>query len=667
MLAEQDKELSLKEEQMRKAKKEVATMRENLEKVAKELVGRNKERDAEIQRRQHQYEMEARRMGDELSSLIQDKRELTRVEIEQKDEILMLKAQLDKAQLTHAELVQEVSSGRNQLTLKEKADEINQREINDALQQLDAMKQENNNLHLMMERLNEQLRRASEDITRSQEQMNRLRDQITEQEDEMTQTHHDRAAFAAKLVRASEAATEETKRIVEEVDSFRVMAREAAIQHAPAESRDLEMELLREQNRERAEKTEQAAKAARHHGDEQAAVMLLTRLREDLVLAWEDLRVVRSDIADEISRYNDLHAQHLALKEAYIVDREHLATLTTNLNEANVAFSKLQKEKQAMHQALAKEDEWMQECMKMSAEREANQAALRQENAVLQDQLTRLKEVAGSAEIDQRLSAVRYENERLTAETWEARRRRSEAEDALVAAQDDLAQARRDIDLMRKSQALNQTDDASSRGRLIELETEVDVLKKINDELQAKLDRSKQREHAAEAENKQLRDERFELRHKLDDLQSRTTAAESSDGHRQRMIAQQLQDDQHSISHLRSSRDDADRRAIRLEEERAHLTGHLNHLKSETAALAQGMRDASVENDQLKQIAGITPARNRGGASPVSPTMSNPGGPGGAYPRPSSPYDKALSQQDEALRDIQNRVSSLVNAMAWGR
>ena len=498
-VAECRKEIALKDEQVKKAKKEVARMTTTLEKVAKELVSRNKERDADILRRQQQYELDARRAGDELASLVQEKRDLTKNELQQKEELLLLKAQWDKAQTYTAELAQEIAGLNVRLEAKDEAERICMREAADAVEQLELLKSENNDLHAMNDRLNEQLAAAQEAAARAEERADRLHDDAVDTDDGMAALQRERAAYASKVVRMGEAAGAETERLVEEVDRFRLLVREAAIQHAPTEARDVEMELLREQGREAEQQQQQRKRALApvQHGDEHAALALLQRLRDDLVMAWEDLRVVKSDVVDEIQRFNDLNAQHLALKEAYVVDREHLATLTTNLNEANAAYAKVTKERGILQDSLKEHDERMQEWVALSNDRDEHQAQLIRDNKNLKEDLDRTRQQTGASlqeklELERLVHTVREENERLARLEYDARAQRNDYEGLVVS-------LREEVKVLQRSGGGGGGEEGGEGGGgeagvlLREAETEKAVLQARVKELQARVEDAKKK------------------------------------------------------------------------------------------------------------------------------------------------------------------------------
>ena len=497
-VAECEKELSLKDAQVKKAKREVADATGNLEKVANQLISRSKERDGEILRRQHQYEADARRASDEMQALTLEKTQLVRDELHQKEENLLLKGQWDKAQTVIAELQQEIQSLTARLEAKGEAENITSREVGDALQQLEGMKQENNTLHGMNDRLNEQLRMAQEEAARSDEQTARLRDEACEAEEGFAGMQRERAAHTAKVLRLVEATMEETSRLVGEVDAFRMVVREAALQHAPEEARDMEMEILREQGREADlhAKRQQQGGSLVPHGDEAAVATLLARLREDIVIGWEDLRVVKSDVKDEISRFNDLNAQYLALKEAYVVDREHLATLTANLNEANTAYAKVQKEKGLMQESLREHDDRMKEFVSLSNDRDDNQARLLRENGTLKEQLQAVHDAERSktetrAEWDRNELHLREELDRVTKMEFDQRKEKVELEDIVMSLREDLRRAQRDLDSSRRTQDSSATDSGETQARLAEAAATNDALRTQLTELQIRVEKLK--------------------------------------------------------------------------------------------------------------------------------------------------------------------------------
>eukprot|EP01061_Rhynchopus_euleeides_P010188 TRINITY_DN19581_c0_g1_i2.p1 TRINITY_DN19581_c0_g1~~TRINITY_DN19581_c0_g1_i2.p1 ORF type:complete len:840 (+),score=393.34 TRINITY_DN19581_c0_g1_i2:233-2521(+) len=679
-ITECEKQLALKDEQVKKAKKEVARATGNLEKVAQELVSRHKDRDTEIMRRQQQYETDARRATDELASLVQEKKDLTRSELQLKEEILLLKVQWDKAQTTNAELMQDISTLTARLDAKGESENITAREINDALQQLDAMKQENNGLHTMNDRLNEQLRMAQEEVVRVSEQASRLRDEAAEIEDNIAHAQRERASAASKVLRMVEATAEETVRLVEEVDAFRMIVREAAIQHAPEEARDMEMELLREQARE-AELQTKRNRALVQNGDEHAVLTLSTRLREDIVLAWEDLRVVKSDVKDEISRFNDINAQHIALKEAYVVDREHLATLTSNLNEANSAYAKVQKEKAAMQDSLKEHDNRMQEFVALAHERDDNQAKLLRENKALKEEVLDLRgaeqgSVTERVQWERRELGLREDIDRLTKLELDSRQQKAELEGLLLSLRDELSRVTAELDEARRRQDNTHTESSDAAARLHEAETSADVLKNRAADLQTRLDSMKAKEDAAESENRTLRDENFQLRHSVEDLRAKMREVESSAMHvssSQDTLTQQLRNQRGVNDLLKQTRDEADMKVMQLEEEKRVLTATVQDLKKETQALWHSMREASAENDQYRDALQIS----RMSHPAISPTPSHrtvrhpspsPGHPGHAshtahtIPPGLAAHDN--THVDDALRSIEERVSRLFATMA---
>eukprot|EP00755_Sulcionema_specki_P015804 Sspe_Gene.9898::Locus_3327_Transcript_1_1_Confidence_1.000_Length_2872::g.9898::m.9898 len=701
LLVEREKELSLKDDQIVQAKKEVAMMRENLEKVAKELVARNKERDMAAMRKSKATEMDNRRISNELAALVEEKKEWTKHEFQLKEEILVVKSHWDKAQATNQELIQEIAGLNARLQAKEEEGRLNQAEVGDLVYQIEILRKENDTIHNTRDRLDNQLRKMHEETHRCEEQMSRMRDRLAEAEDDLTAMQSDRASFSAKVVRAVEAALEEAHRMSDEVDGFSIILREAALVHAPQEQRDEELQLQRKQLQEREAMRREIPPVK--HGDEYAAVSLLARLRDELVIAWEDLRVVRSDMKDELSRFDELQLQHAALKEAYVVDREHLASLTTNLNEANAAYAQLQKEKAALEESFKENDAFMVEAVRLSKERDDKRAQLLNEVQQLQDAAAEKDEEVRQArealeEAEKRLHAVRKENERLSNELWECKTQRGDVDDQLARSKDDASRLQVELEALKRHQGSLQQELAEAKARFHKGDSEAEFQKRQVAEVQQQLEILRKQELELEKENKSLRDENYVLSKQLGEIQARLRQIEhatTAHGSESQILVAQLEDTRDKNEKLRQSRDAADQRATLLEDEKHHLTSTVERLNNEVQALWHSVREATKENVRYKELlhergvstsvpqapqpspSPLTQAgsilRNvspgtRGARSPATPSFSlSPGGPGAVGPT-------GLPQNQETrLRDIEERVSELLSSRIlpemeqWGK
>ena len=641
-----------KDEQMKNAKKEVAMLRESLEKVAKELVNRSKDRDGEIMRRQQQHELDARRMADELQSLIADKKELSRIELQQREEIIVFRDKFEKAKITNAELAQEIGSLQERLTAKEENDNIYQREIDDTMEQMELLKQENNSLHSQTDRTNEKCRLLQEEIQRLEENMGRVRNNVAEGEEELTAFHRDRATFASKMRGGIESAVEETRRLVQEVDDFRMQVRESVIMHAPEEARDVEMELLREQQRER--DNHQRATAPLPNGDEHSSITLVGRLREDLIISWEDLRVIRSDVKDEVSRMMDLYNQHHALKDAYVVDREHLATLTINLNEANAAFSKLQKEKQILQDALRDQDSWMKDAVKTTNESNIAREQLISENDRIKTELNRIEDQGTDVDnLERSLIAVRTENERLHKDLVLSKHEKSDIEDVAAEDRQKLARMRNEFESMKIASQSSCEGEKMLRDEVFRASSDRDLYKEQTRKCQNELQEFK---HASESENRQLRDELFDLK------RLNTSSAEKLAEYERRFeklgtdseaLERQLRSQRGVQEDLMITRDEADQKVVFLEEEKAQLNNTVSHLKRGVEAMWSSMKEAKSDDSRQLPVGSSTPRDQ----SPLTRMQHSP-----AITPVRGISHRAHSTQEDDLKDIEDRVLNLLGA-----
>eukprot|EP01063_Lacrimia_lanifica_P017454 TRINITY_DN2453_c3_g1_i1.p1 TRINITY_DN2453_c3_g1~~TRINITY_DN2453_c3_g1_i1.p1 ORF type:complete len:906 (+),score=443.96 TRINITY_DN2453_c3_g1_i1:78-2720(+) len=674
LMAELEKQLKLKDEQVKKAKKEVQRMTESLEKVAKELVARNKERDEELLRRQHQASLDAKRSSGELASLMQEKREMVRSEVRLKEEVLLLKAQWDKAQTAKAELQEDINGLQAKLEAREEAEGITGRELADTLAQLEAMKQENNRLHAMVDRLNEQLHASAEGSQLSEEALSKLKNEVLEQETKLAHCERDRAAFAAKMVRLTEATAGEAQRMLNEVDDFRVAVREAAVQHAPLEARDVEMELLREQVRERERHAKVPPAAPLHHGDEHACVALVNRLRDDLVVSWEDLRVLRSDVGDEQARFGDLHMQHAALKDAYIVDREHVATLTTNLNEANAAYAVLQVEKQKLQETLACHEQLINECADIGKERDAQQMKILRENDALKEELGVHRKTRDAA--DDAVAAARAQVEDAEAGVAQAKLAQNAAEDAkkdLEAAVHELTKEARklkqELAEEKEARAAVQQKGDDRVSALHRAETDAEVVKRqLRDKAQA-MDDLHEKARCAETENKALQDENYRLRDTVKGFEARLGQIEEAgqrDAPTSQLLSTELHGQLRANQQLRGLQDEADAKIQGLELEKRQLGATVSELKKEVQVLWRGMQESNTENHHYREALRTLPPqsvsapRDRRAASPAAtPVSMGYSGRAGAH---ATPGGEQRYSQEEALRSVEERVMSLLSS-----
>eukprot|EP01062_Namystynia_karyoxenos_P002790 TRINITY_DN10989_c0_g1_i2.p1 TRINITY_DN10989_c0_g1~~TRINITY_DN10989_c0_g1_i2.p1 ORF type:complete len:949 (+),score=393.55 TRINITY_DN10989_c0_g1_i2:85-2931(+) len=629
-LAEAEREAAEKDRLCRQAQQETSAMREHLERVARELVSRNRAGEEEVRRRVQDWNEERNRLMTELAAVVEDKRDWHAQELRLKEEILVLKAHWDKAQAHGEEQAMALSAAEARVKVLEEEGRLAAQEIRDLTEQVATVRGECDQLHEARARIDKELRRAGEELAHSDEQLRALRDELQETSDDVTAAQRDRNAFAAKMTRSTEGAREELRALVSVVDGFR----EAVFEHMAAEQRAAEPP----QRAELAE-TERAAAEAwaapGPQGEELAAAALSARLRDELAVAGEDLRLVRADVADELARARDLARQHRALQDAYVVDREHLESLTTSLNEANAAYARLTAEKQVLEEGYAKHDAAMAEAVRLSQERDEQRERLLGEVRELREALSSKGHTDDSLqqllqEQEQRLQAARDEAGRLAGDCADLRRAKAEAGERMGELEAELRRAEAQgaalrADLKRAEEARD-----AALARAARAEGDSKFQEQHSGGAQREVGALRGQLRAAEDENRQMRDELARLCASAQRLQTRCRdleGAHRSTTAQQEQAEQWLESARVTADAMREARDGADRRTAELEASESRLQRTVGELRREADTLWHALETAQVECDARARAMADT--RERSPRAPPSPEPVRSLSPGG--------------------------------------
>eukprot|EP00756_Hemistasia_phaeocysticola_P033549 Hpha_TRINITY_DN16472_c0_g1::TRINITY_DN16472_c0_g1_i1::g.160598::m.160598 len=430
-----EREVTEKEMEMREAKKEVALMREHLESVARELVERQPEQDRERQKAEAQLEA-AKRSNEELV-----------------EEILGLGQ--------HAKgLEEQLLTARRELTVvKEEAANLREelRRVNDASGQVER-----------------EIRAKAANLSSCSEALREAREDAEDKARDLAMALSERASFAASVLRAVETVAEAVRRLWEETEGCRsALHQRLALSLRPDEARG-EVDLRRVEVLERARRRQIA-----HQGgsDERVTSGLLMQVADELSTVWEDTRVVRSDLEELLRSHIEMKRQVESAERSYMEGRERVESLTLSLEQANETCVRLASEKRELEEAHSRHDEWMQEAVRISRQRDVHRDAL---VAELED----LRRAVDGAEM--RRDMAQRSNEDLERRLGEAERRRVQTGADLVAERERAAHGADELGRLR-------SENAQLRARCSEFARE-------RDSLRARLEELDRRGHSRDAE-----------------------------------------------------------------------------------------------------------------------------------------------------------------------
>eukprot|EP01062_Namystynia_karyoxenos_P052164 TRINITY_DN4150_c0_g1_i1.p1 TRINITY_DN4150_c0_g1~~TRINITY_DN4150_c0_g1_i1.p1 ORF type:complete len:859 (+),score=348.46 TRINITY_DN4150_c0_g1_i1:94-2577(+) len=664
VVAVKEQEVAVREQQMREAKQEVAAMREHLERAAKELISRDRDAAAAAQRSTAVREEEGHRLKAELAALEEGDRQ-------RRGELSAMQQRCEEAQQHNQELVRELVALSHRVKLAESEADTLRDELTDMTAQRDAAAGCARDEGVARGSAEREARRLSEVCTDLDQQLRRCRDELEDRVRELGKCQGERAAFAARTVRAAEAAGEELRRLCDEADCCRSALRERIIAGLPPPQRQAEEELRVSDERERASRRLRAAgvagEAQRQGGDEQAVSALLARQRDDLTAAWEDLRVIRADVSDEMARSAELARQHRALQEAYVVERDHLGSLTRSLEQANASCAKLAEEKRALEESHMRNDQWMHEAVGISRQRDAHRDAMLGELDELRQQIAQ-RDRAREAMLSE-MEGLRLQLSQRDRACDELRARVAEHQIHLEQVSVEHERSTRELAMLRGE--LSRCEEELRYNQATGLRDRSAAAEAVSGELRAERRQRADAEAALERltrEHEQLRQREERLQHDLAQRDTRARAAEGSwsgelDSCRERLRQAEAESARYAVecAALRDEKAEMERVSEAVQGRMQELQQEQRRYLEQQSALMEHMRAAQaaagsgspwrIGRDQGQHRSDATAAPQPGPERWPSEPQQDSENP---------PSSGRRASQGARLREIEARVSGLL-------
>lgn len=508
------------------ASKDAQFQKENLERVIKELVERNKRLEEESKRRSAKSEAELKEMIRHSEGSMQDLLEARRNLQAFKEEKSVFEAQLAHSKAVNHDLLDEIEA------LKRKAREA-ENACDEARRDLDAGRDREDDLRADVDELLSKLSRADSHIQRMTEEaaaanvaMMKLRHQSEVLEEEMANVKRNSDELQQRLTPMIRATCDETDRLLSSLeDAMRGLAGLVAVGVPGADVSSL----LHDRAGRRVCWPVNDVDPDASNAESGKLLLASVRLRDAIATAAEDSIWLLRGMSEETSKKSDRLRAEVILEDSIKAERAHVMELATKLNEAEKALRETEHQRRAAEQSMLESSQWMSEAVALGEERSKRVETLvddkRRLESTVEQQLR---------DLDHLKTLVRKNENEIDALRSEVSRGEREMRSYVHAQQladEDSAKARSvaqalKLELEEKDRQMQRLKTAVDRSTEVEnrLDTDVRYLKKLSDDLQQKLRLKDDHIAKLEAIQGQQRDQLYDSERKLDAALRRPTA-----------------------------------------------------------------------------------------------------------------------------------------------
>eukprot|EP00760_Papus_ankaliazontas_P006873 PhM_4_TR13205/c0_g1_i1/m.53110 len=612
LLLQREQELAVKDSELRNSLRENANVREDLEKVAHDLVERNKRRDEASERRCHEYEEEICRVKGEQMRLVQESKELRDQLSRARNECMILSTQCETAQGINQDVTVDLHTAQE--TANDFAQKLNDAEAESARKDetIAVLREENEGLLERIERLETAIRQKSEEDIVEAEKYAQVRLQYATLEDEAVTLRQEKDGFAHKVVGMSEQLYDEVRKVLREVDSAR--------------------ESFAEVTGDRAMSLGNTTQQQRHHDNDDDLPMepmdtaeqveeYLARSVDRLVVVWEEVHALKMDTRHEIMRREEYGRQAAVMREAYDVDHAHIADLNGQIEQLRQELSAAHRETSSVKESMHDAERWMDEALRCTEEQKFRNEQLMVEKERLQTEVASAHAQTDAMRLtfherEVEMNAMKAQSDKLARELWEIQRQKVASGEETNRLRDSVATMRSDMEAIARNLKRSQDECSDLREKADAADTDARCLKQQISEEQAQRRECESELIRLQNEVKKLREAATKSQRTLIETNKLNTAS-ASPGGTDAALKDLLREKEGQVEQLRRQRDDADMKALRLTEENARLRSRLD-------------RDAQL-----------------GGVSPSSSAR---------------PAATRVLTSAERVRDLESRVSTLLSS-----
>lgn len=538
-IAQLQKELSTKDNELATSLKEAQFMRDNLERVVKELVDRNRRTDEEAKRRSSQHEKDLSDLLAEHQRRIAEVGEMRRELQQSKEDRQLLDAQVAHGKQLNKELTDDIDSLRNKVLAAEAAFEEVQHEAKELRRQEEDMRADIDELLGKLGKADGHIQRLTDEASTANLTALKLRHQLELAEDDCSVLRRDKEELLRRLTPLLRAAGDQVDTLAATVDQvLSATAQEAAQENGYHSSHTSNAKAVQFKCWPDALSGATAGTSASPDDSgapsvESQLLMCALRLRDVTSLIGEDLSLVQRSVADAHHRLREALRREAVLDDTFKAERAHVLELATRAGDLEAEISRSEEQRKTIERTLVESSQWMSEAVAMGEERTRRVEMLVAERTGLEEKLHGLNEQlreahADSAKHQRDADVARAELSRLSAEVQQGHRLRAAVDSELQAARATVQQLKQHIAEKDATEQRAKHELAARRAVEERADTETRVQRRLAEDAATRAVQREKELDEAEAREQKLRDQLYESQKRLDSALRRPASALTS-------------------------------------------------------------------------------------------------------------------------------------------